>query len=216
MPVIVNNITQAAAVAEGRLGAARGARSYVWVYVGSGVGSGVVIDGRLFFGQSGFSGEIGHCPVVADGPPCACGRRGCLEAVASTMASHAPSRRPSPKASRPRPRARAIDAAAITRRRRGRCAERAPARSGGRAPGPRHLVPAEHPQPRDDRARRALRRGRRDPARAPAGVGGAPRILPEGVAIVPSTLGERADLVGSVLMVMDQTTRSYRIVGNMS
>src|SRR4051812_45644547 len=56
VPVMVNNITQAAAVAEGRVGAARGARSYVWLYVGSGVGSGVVIDGRLFYGQRGFSG----------------------------------------------------------------------------------------------------------------------------------------------------------------
>ena len=92
VPVRVNNITQAAAVAEGRVGAARGARSFVWVYVGSGVGSGVVIDGKLFFGQRGFSGEIGHCPVVEDGPLCACGRRGCLETVASAMALAAPPR----------------------------------------------------------------------------------------------------------------------------
>src|SRR5262249_44132086 len=86
MPVIANNITQAAAVAEGRLGAARGARSFVWLYVGSGVGSGVVIDGRVFYGRRGFSGEIGHCPVVEEGPECGCGRRGCLETVASAMA----------------------------------------------------------------------------------------------------------------------------------
>jgi len=86
VPVVVNNITQSSAVAEGRVGAARGVRSYVWLYVGSGVGAGIVIDGRLFHGQSGFSGEIGHCPVSEDGPLCGCGRRGCLETVASTMA----------------------------------------------------------------------------------------------------------------------------------
>ena len=51
-----------------------------------GIGSGIVADGRLFFGQRGLSGEIGHCPVIADGPACGCGRSGCLETVASTMA----------------------------------------------------------------------------------------------------------------------------------
>jgi N-acetylglucosamine repressor len=86
MPVIVNNIIHAVAVAEGRVGAARGVRSYVCVYVDMGIGSGIVADGRLFFGQRGLSGEIGHCPVVADGPACGCGRSGCLETVASTMA----------------------------------------------------------------------------------------------------------------------------------
>ena len=86
MPVTVNNIIHSVAVAEGRLGAARGVRSYVCVYVDMGIGSGIVADGRLFFGQRGLSGEIGHCPVIADGPACGCGRSGCLETVASTMA----------------------------------------------------------------------------------------------------------------------------------
>src|SRR5450432_2697400 len=86
VPVVVINVAQAAAVAEGRVGAARGARSYVWIHVGSGVGSGIVIDGKLFFGRRGFSGEIGHCPVVHPGPPCGCGRMGCLEMVASAKA----------------------------------------------------------------------------------------------------------------------------------
>src|SRR5262249_10146026 len=60
MPVTVHNITNARAVAEGRAGAAQAARSYVYVYVGRGIGAGIVTDGRLFLGQQGIAGEIGH------------------------------------------------------------------------------------------------------------------------------------------------------------
>lgn len=86
LPAVVNNVTNAGALAEGRVGAARGVRSYVWVYVGTGIGAGIVIDGRVFNGHKGYSGEIGHCPVVPDGPKCTCGLRGCLEVVASGWA----------------------------------------------------------------------------------------------------------------------------------
>ena len=86
VPAGAYNIAQAAAVAEGRIGAAKGARSFVWVYVGTGVGAAVVSEGRLFYGVRGFSGEIGHCPVADDGPVCGCGRIGCLETVASGAA----------------------------------------------------------------------------------------------------------------------------------
>ncbi|HET9932781.1 MAG TPA: ROK family protein [Polyangiaceae bacterium] len=86
LPVVVMNDTHAGALAEGRCGAARGVRSFVWVQVGTGVGAGIVIDGKVFHGHVGFSGEIGHCPVIADGPVCSCGLRGCLEAVASGWA----------------------------------------------------------------------------------------------------------------------------------
>ncbi len=86
LPVAVVSQTHAAALAEARLGAARGMRSFVWVYVGTGVGAGIVIDGQLFHGHAGWSGEIGHCPVLEDGPECSCGLRGCLEAVASGWA----------------------------------------------------------------------------------------------------------------------------------
>lgn len=82
LPVSAYNITHAAAVAEGRTGAAAGVRTFVWLYVGSGVGSAIVVDGDLMVGARGFSGEIGHCRV-ADGPRCGCGKLGCLEAVAS-------------------------------------------------------------------------------------------------------------------------------------
>jgi predicted NBD/HSP70 family sugar kinase len=84
MPTTVNNITQAVALAEGRVGAARAVNSYIWVYVSTGVGSGIVADGQLLAGSHGFSGEIGHCRVVhTEGLLCQCGNRGCLETVAS-------------------------------------------------------------------------------------------------------------------------------------
>jgi predicted NBD/HSP70 family sugar kinase len=82
-PTSVHNIAQAAAIAEGRIGVAQGVQSYVWVYVGTGIGSGIIIDGEVFYGVRGFSGEIGHCPVADDGPKCRCGRVGCLETFAS-------------------------------------------------------------------------------------------------------------------------------------
>src|SRR5207249_9654566 len=63
-----------------------GVRQFVWVYVGTGVGTGIVVDGQLFSGTNGFAGELGHCPVVEGGPPCNCGRRGCLETVAAAPA----------------------------------------------------------------------------------------------------------------------------------
>jgi glucokinase-like ROK family protein len=86
VPITVENTTRAAAIAESRVGVARDARSFVWVYAGTGIGSSSVIDGELFYGHQGFSGEIGHCCVVDDGLVCGCGRRGCLETVASATA----------------------------------------------------------------------------------------------------------------------------------
>jgi N-acetylglucosamine repressor len=86
VPVVVQNVTNAGAIAEGQIGAAQGYRSYVWVYVGSGLGAGIVLDGRPFYGRQGFSGEIGHCQVVESGILCGCGAIGCLETVASGRA----------------------------------------------------------------------------------------------------------------------------------
>lgn len=86
VPVVVQNVTNAGAIAEGQFGAAQGYRSYVWLYVGSSLGAGIVLDGRPFFGRQGFSGEIGHCQVVEGGIQCECGAFGCLETVASGRA----------------------------------------------------------------------------------------------------------------------------------
>ena len=88
----VRNIKDAAALAEGHSGVAAGYRNYVWVYAGTGVSAGVVIDGKLLSGTSGFAGEIGHCPAVDDGPRCNCGKRGCIEVMANTASIEAAAR----------------------------------------------------------------------------------------------------------------------------
>ena len=81
-PVLLNNDANLGALAEGRYGAAIGASNFIYVKVGTGIGCGLVIDGRIYRGSSGVAGEFGHFTVMPDGPLCACGNRGCLEAVA--------------------------------------------------------------------------------------------------------------------------------------
>lgn len=83
VPAYVDNDCNALALAEWRFGAARGARSLVVLAVGTGLGAGIVIEGRLVRGAAGFGGELGHTPVKFDGPPCWCGGRGCLAVYAS-------------------------------------------------------------------------------------------------------------------------------------
>jgi glucokinase len=84
LPTHVENDVRAAAWGEYRHGAGRGAGSLVAVFVGTGVGSGAVVDGRLLRGAGNAAGELGHTQVApADGAPCGCGQRGCLEAYAS-------------------------------------------------------------------------------------------------------------------------------------
>jgi glucokinase len=81
VPVTLVNDVRALTLAELRLGAGRGARDLVCIALGTGVGGGVVIDGRLHLGL-GHAGEIGHTTVDPDGPPCGCGNRGCLDRMA--------------------------------------------------------------------------------------------------------------------------------------
>ncbi|MCK6576859.1 MAG: putative N-acetylmannosamine-6-phosphate 2-epimerase [Anaerolineae bacterium] len=83
LPVAVENDGQAAALAEALLGAGRGFRSVLGVTVGTGIGGGFVVDGRIYRGGSATGIEPGHIAVVRDGRLCPCGRHGCLEAYAS-------------------------------------------------------------------------------------------------------------------------------------
>ncbi len=86
VPVVVENDATAAAVAERVGGVARGLNSYCYVYFGTGLGLGVVADGRVLRGAFGNAGELGHIVVVPNGRACACGNRGCLETYASRFA----------------------------------------------------------------------------------------------------------------------------------
>lgn len=85
-PVSVDNDANAAALAEYRFGAGQGARCLVYATISTGIGGGVVIDGRLRHGLGGGAGEFGHQTILPDGPLCGCGNRGCLEALASGTA----------------------------------------------------------------------------------------------------------------------------------
>lgn len=81
--VVCENDADCAAVAEHRLGAARGVRDVVMVTLGTGIGGGLIVDGELVRGANGFAGEIGHMVVNPSGPRCPCGNRGCWERYAS-------------------------------------------------------------------------------------------------------------------------------------
>jgi predicted NBD/HSP70 family sugar kinase len=81
VPVLLDNDVNTLAAAERLYGVGQDAASYLVVTIGRGVGCGVVIDGAIYRGFAGGAGEIGHIPVVDDGPDCACGGRGCLEAL---------------------------------------------------------------------------------------------------------------------------------------
>ncbi len=85
-PVHLENDANAAALAEWRFGAGRGARDLAYVTLSSGVGCGLVLGGRLHRGAGWNAGEVGHVPVEWEGEPCACGLRGCLEAYVGGLA----------------------------------------------------------------------------------------------------------------------------------
>ncbi len=99
LPVHVDNDAKALALAEGWCGAARAERNFVALVVSTGVGGGVVVDGRLLDGESGNAGHLGHVVVEPEGRPCACGGQGCLEAEISGLAIAARTGRPAAEAS---------------------------------------------------------------------------------------------------------------------
>jgi glucokinase len=82
-PVFLENDVRAAALSEHKLGAGQGYASTLAVFVGSGVGGGIVLNDNLYHGAHGGAGEIGHMVVRAGGPRCGCGRAGCLEVMAA-------------------------------------------------------------------------------------------------------------------------------------
>jgi glucokinase len=86
VPTFVDNDAKALALAEGWMGAAAGQSNFIAMVVSTGIGGGLVVDGRLLQGRLGNAGHIGHVIVVPDGRPCVCGGRGCLEAEASGTA----------------------------------------------------------------------------------------------------------------------------------
>jgi predicted NBD/HSP70 family sugar kinase len=86
LPVHVGNDANLGAVAEGMFGAGRGVDDFVYVMLSDGVGSGIVLRGRLHQGATGTAGELGHVVVAEDGYVCRCGNRGCLETVAGGRA----------------------------------------------------------------------------------------------------------------------------------
>ncbi|MDN4593362.1 ROK family protein [Polycladomyces subterraneus] len=86
IPVKLENDANAAAWGEYWFGAGQRKGTMIYLTVSTGVGSGLVLDGRLFRGENTFAGEIGHTIVDPEGPPCGCGRKGCLESLASGTA----------------------------------------------------------------------------------------------------------------------------------
>ncbi len=214
VPVVVNNVTSAGAIAEGRVGVAKGVASFVWAYVGNGVGAGIVIDGHVFSGTQGFSGEIGHCSVVADGPACTCGMRGCLETLVSEPAivRAASEALASGEASSLRD-ASPLDAAAVAAA--ARAGDALALRVFGRVGehlgvGVSYLVNILDPQmivigggamnagdlllqaTQASMAQHSLKGSR--------------------IPVVVSALGDEAGLIGAVFAAMDQSVRSYRVV----
>ena len=94
LPVFVDNDAKALALGEGWVGVAAGESDFIAMVVSTGVGGGIVLDGRLLDGAAGNAGHIGHVIVEPDGRLCACGARGCLEAEASGTAIAAVTGRP--------------------------------------------------------------------------------------------------------------------------
>ena len=86
VPVMVDNDANLGALAEAAFGAGRDAGDLVYLKVSSGIGAGLILNGRLYRGTNGLAGELGHVLVDPDGIVCRCGNRGCLETVAATGA----------------------------------------------------------------------------------------------------------------------------------
>ena len=83
VPVFLTNDANAATIGEMIFGGAKGIKDFIYITLGTGVGSGIVVNGQLVYGHDGFAGEIGHFTALENGRLCGCGRRGCLETYSS-------------------------------------------------------------------------------------------------------------------------------------
>ncbi len=86
LPVTLGHDVRAGAMAEGAVGSAQAVREYAFLAIGTGIAAALVLDGRIWRGAHGLAGELGHVQVASAGAMCACGKRGCLETVASAAA----------------------------------------------------------------------------------------------------------------------------------
>ncbi len=86
IPLYIENDANCAAVAEYYVGAGRNSKRFVTITLGTGIGGGIIHNGKIFHGSNGMAGEVGHMCIVADGELCPCGRRGCWEQYASASA----------------------------------------------------------------------------------------------------------------------------------
>lgn len=83
IPCVIENDVKVAALGELKYGAGRGLKNIVYLNIGTGVAAAIILDGKIYRGQNGMAGEIGHAVVDVRGPQCKCGGRGCLEAIVS-------------------------------------------------------------------------------------------------------------------------------------
>ena len=83
IPVTIENDANASALAEYRFGGGRGYNAVLYMTMSTGIGGGIILDGQVYHGANDSAGEVGHQILLPDGPPCGCGKRGCLEALCS-------------------------------------------------------------------------------------------------------------------------------------
>lgn len=86
LPAIIDNDANVGALGEYTFGAGKNSRHIIYYTVSTGIGGGIIINGEIYRGGNGYAGELGHVPILRDGPQCDCGNRGCLEALCSGTA----------------------------------------------------------------------------------------------------------------------------------
>jgi glucokinase len=193
VPVALINDARAFTLAESRMGAAAGCPTVVCLTLGTGVGGGVVIDGRLRFGPHGRAGELGHQVIEVGGPPCGCGNRGCVEAFAAGAALCRLGGRDSPEA---------VFAAAAAGD--ARAAEAVRSVVGRLAVGIANLVTVLWPE-RVVVGGGVAAAGERlfGPLRA-AVAASAPLVDPDAYEVVPAALGPAAGAIGAALWATER------------